>query len=117
MQTITRSQVIKLRKDVELLLAKNGLQGYEFTVGNAKYTSSEATFQLKVKIQGQQTVTESLLFTMAKQHKINANKTLATGEKLVEFHSRKPKFPYISEMPNGKRYKMSIWQAQHKFAI
>jgi len=116
MSTLTKAQVTGIRKQLEAVFAANGLLGYAVSLGNARFDSAQATFQLKVTKKGQQTQEQSALVLHARLDGIDLNKTKPDGEKLVEYHPRKRKYPYISQKPNGSRYKMSAQQAKMYFS-
>ncbi len=116
MSNLTKAQVQAVRKQLNAVLDNAGITGFEFNLGNARFDSAEATFQLKVTKKGVQTKTQSALVMHAKMDGVDPTKVLADGERLVEYHVRKPKYPYISQKPNGRQYKMTATQAKMRFS-
>ena len=116
MSNLTKAQVQAVRKQLAAVLDNAGITGFDVELGNARFDSAQATFQLKVTKKGQATREQSALAIHAKLDGIDITKTKPDGEKLVEYHPRKRKYPYISVKPNGARYKMSVDQARLYFA-
>ena len=116
MSNLTKAQVTAVRKQLEAVLNNAGITGYDLALGNARFDSAQATFQLKVTKKGQATREQSALAMHATMDGIDPTKVLADGEHLIEYHSRKRKYPYISIKPNGSKFKMSTEQAQARFA-
>jgi len=115
MSTLTKAQVRTVRKQLEAVFATHGITGFDLSLGNARFDSAQATFQLKVTKHGQATQEQSALSMHAVMDGIDINKTKPDGEKLIEYHPRKRKYPYISQKPNGNKYKMSTQQAKMFF--
>lgn len=115
MPTLNRTQVKVLRTQLAAVLANAGIDGFDLEIGSARFDDATVTFQLKAKLDGAVTQEQSALALHAQMDGIDINKTTPAGEKLVEYHPRKRKYPYISVKPNGSRFKMSTNQAQMMF--
>jgi len=115
--SLTKAAVIALRKDIEAALAKAGVQGVDFQLGNCRYSSNEATFKLTARVAGTATRGESCLSLYARMDGVDHNGVGPKGEKLVEYHTRKPKYPYIYVTRLGKKFKCTSNQAKNMFGI
>ena len=118
MNSFNRANVRQMQKQIAAVLNEHGFDNVEFKDnGGARFGSTECTFKVQAKITGTQTRDESALETMAKLHGIDdITKVGPKGETLIEFHSRKPKYPFIYTTRRGARYKCSPAQAVRMFA-
>ena len=112
---LTRQKMVTLRSDINALLEDAGLAGVEMSLGNGSYTESEAHFKLNIKVAGVKSSTERDLVTFGQLDNINVFATGPKGQKLVEYHSKKRKYPYIYETVRGARYKASAQSARNLF--
>jgi hypothetical protein len=104
-----------LRSEMDALLEKYGKKtGLEFEVGNMRFSDAEVDIKVKAKVKGAKTQSDSNLELMAKMVGIT-KLTNKKGDRLVEFKTRSPKYPFVFER-DGKRYKCSERQAQVLFA-
>lgn len=104
-----------LRSEMDALLEKYGKKtGLEFEVGNMRFSDAEVDIKVKAKVSGAKTRTDSNLEMFAKMAGIT-NLTNKDGDRLVEFKTRSPKYPFVFER-GGKRYKCSEAQARMLFA-
>lgn len=115
MQTFTRSTVRQLEKEMLEVLNRHGFTNVSFAGKGARFDSAECTFKINARVEGATTRAESELEMMAKLEGIDVNKRGPKGEKLIEYHSRKPKYPWIYETVRGARYKCTTAQARAKF--
>ena len=106
MSEMTKSEVRNLREQLNKVLQQNGLDGYEFQVGNATFSASEATFKLKVLKEGGVSHERKLLEREATYLKLDLEK-VSNGWKLHEYHPRKRKFPFIVKHVDSDR--MQKW--------
>lgn len=113
--TFTKAKVQKLRADLDAVLANAGMNDVEFYLGDCRFYQTEATFKLVAKVKGAVSREEDALAMYAKMDKVDANGVGPKGEKLVEYHTRKPKYPYIYVTKGGKRFKCTARQAQNLF--
>ena len=102
-----------LRTEMQAVLDKFGAN-LEFEVGNMRFSDAEVDIKVKAKVKGAKTQTDSHLELMAKMLGIT-KLTNQRGDRLVEFKSRSPKYPFVFERA-GKRYKCSEEQAKMLFA-
>jgi len=100
-----------LREVMNAALAEAGFEGLSFEVGNAKYEQAEANFQVKVKIEGLETVSDKMLEAEVRRLGLVMEKE---GRKLIDYKPRNHKYPFIME-DGGKRYKLSGIQARAYF--
>lgn len=111
---MTKARVIQLRNRVNAALAELAeLEGVEIHAGNASFNDAECTFKLNIKIPGATTREESMLEMYMSMDGLQRRGK--NGGELIEYHTRKPKFPYIYVL-NGKRYKTSRAHAKMLFA-
>lgn len=112
MKNFNKSNLKALREQIQKALDEAGFENLEFNVGNCRFDPAEATFQLKTKIKGVKTTGQTIL-----QDKIRRlNLVQQKGDmKLVDYKPRNYKLPFIMEQ-NGKRYKLTEYQAKAYFA-
>lgn len=115
MQTFTRSTVRELEKEMLEVLNRHGFTNVSFAGKGARFDSAECTFKIAAQVAGVQTRAQSQLERMAILDGIDVDKKGPKGEKLIEYHSRKPKYPYIYETVRGARYKCTPEQAKRMF--
>ena len=115
MSNLTKAQVEALRAQLNAVLENAGINGFELSLGNARYGSSEATFQLKAQVKGAQSKEQTALDMYAVMDGVDPDKVSSRGEKLVEYHVRKPKYPYIMVNKAGTKYKISKAEAKRRF--
>ena len=116
MSDLTKSDVENLRVQLQQVLDNAGISNFDFDIGSIRYSSTDATIQLKAKVKGQKSREEIALIQYAKSDGIDPTKVSARGERLVEYHTRKRKYPYIMVNKNGARYKLSTAEAKRRFA-
>jgi len=121
--SLTKAQVQQVRKHIDSVLKANGMLGFNVELGNARYNSTEITFKLVATAKGATSTKDAKknkqvndLPRFAKIHGIDPTKTGAKGEKLIEYHTSKPKYPFIYETVRGARYKATPAQAKRIFA-
>lgn len=103
-----------LRSEMQAVLDKYGKKaGIEMEVGNMRFSEAEVDIKVKAKIVGAKTRTDTQLETMASM--LGLKMINKSGDRLVEFKSRSPKYPFVFER-SGKRYKCSETQAKMLFA-
>ncbi len=115
MQNFTRSNVRSMNDEIVEVLNRYGFKNVEFTNDGARFSDTECTFKIVGKIAGTKTRTESHLEIYAKRFGIDPDKTGPKGEVLIEYHRRKPKYPFIYKTISGKRYKCSPEVAARMF--
>ncbi len=103
-----------LRLAMNRALVEAGIEGVEFAVGNMSFNDTECNIKVKATTAGNSEARDDIVSLKAKLHGIAAL-TNDTGWKLVDFHSKKSKYPFIATDAAGKRYKLSPAQAQAKF--
>ena len=119
MTAFTKPVLRELRNQLNAVLNSNGIDGYTFEIGNCSYDGGEATFKLKVLIEGAETSEEKHLKQMAKLSGFDTTK-IATlqGMKvsLVGFNSKARKRPWIiQELTTAKRYVLDNYEAEGLF--
>ena len=102
MSQFTRSQLNELRKGMQSALDSitNGthLSNITFEVGNCSYRGGEATFKVKVLMEGAKTREQEDLEFYAKLHKLDLNKTaklMGEDMQLSGYKSRARKKPWV----------------------
>jgi len=115
MQNFTRSNVASMQDEMIEVLNKYGFKNVQFKTDSARFSSSECTFKLTGKIAGTKTRAESELARHAAIDGVDPDKTGPKGEKLIEYHSRKRKYPYIYASISGKWYKCGPDRARNMF--
>ena len=110
---LTRSQVKTIREKLQAALDDAGVEGVEFSVGSCRYRDTDGTFKVDFKLAGERTRDEELL--EVEMRRLGLNRTNAEGMTLVEYHTRKHKYPFIYTRADGKRFKCSAFQAKAYF--
>ena len=116
MHEFTRSNLREMQQEMTDVLNNYGFKNVNFAVEGASFRASEATIKIKANIAGVKTMKETALELYAKRDGIDPDKRGPKGERLIEYHTRKPKYPYIYVTVRGTRYKCSRIQARMKFA-
>ena len=114
-ETFDRSSCRVLRDKLQAVLAEAGIEGVEFEVGNMRFTANEVSIKLTAKTAGAEGERLDVVAQMAKLHGIAS--TERDGWRLVDYHPKKRKYPFIAENPRGTRYKMDVQQAQNRFGV
>lgn len=112
--SINRAVLKNIRNDVDAALASVAAKyGVSISAGNARFTDTSATMKLDIATIGTNGVVKTPGRTALESrfpNYVDKVITLNTGEKakVVEYHSRKPKYPFIVETVDGraKRYKV-----------
>jgi len=88
--------------------------GLKYDIGNCKYSAAEATFQLKIVIDGELTLDQEAIAMFSNFKYGDLVFVSGIGEsKVVAYKTRSSKYPFIVEsISNGKRYKV----AEHSLA-
>ena len=117
MQNFTRSNVRQMEDEMLEVLNKYGFKNVEFSGAGARFSSAECTFKITGSVKGVKTIKQSDLERRAIADGVDVNKKGPKGQTLVEYHSRKPKYPYIYTSVSGARYKCSPQQARNLFPL
>lgn len=104
-----------LRTAMQSALEATGIDGVTFEVGNMRFTEAEATIKIVAKTEGAADANLGQVARMAKLHGIATIE--ANGWKLIEYHAKKRKYPFIALSPQFKRFKLSPDQAQNRFGV
>ena len=103
----TPSNVRQIEEEIVEVLNKYGFKNIEFSGNTRSFGSHETTFKIVGNIAGTQSTSSIELEHHCKIDGIDPKQKGAKGETLVEYHSRKRKYPYIYASVSGKRYKTS----------
>ena len=108
MTTFTNPILRELRNQLNAVLNSNGIDGYTFELGNCRYDGGEATFKLKVLIDGAETSEEKNLRQMALLMGLDTSK-IATLQSmrvsLVSYNARARKRPWVvQDLKTGQKY-------------
>ena len=104
-----------IRIKLEQVLAGIDFNGVKFEIaGNASYSDSKVNIRVSATNAASIRENGHRLGFYADQNKI-ASLTSDDGWTLVDYHPRKPKYPFIATNPQGGRYKLSVRQAQRRF--
>ena len=107
MQTFDRKTVRQMEDEMVAVLNKYG------------YEPAECTFKIRgtvTGVEGVQTRKQTDLERYAALDGIaDITKRGPKGEELIEYHTRKPKYPYIYKTVRGARYKCTPDQAKRMF--
>ena len=99
MSQFTRKQLNELRKGMQSALDSitNGthLSNITFEVGNCSYRGGEATFKVKVLMEGAKTREQEDLEFYAELHKLDLTLTMGEDMQLVGYKARARKKPWI----------------------
>ena len=114
-QSFDKATLKALRSEMQAVLEKYGSKAnVSFEVGNMRFSDSEVDIKVKAKVKGAKTQTDALLEMVAKKEGLKM--TNSKGDRLVAFKSRSPKYPFVYESRDGKRYKTTTAQAKMLFA-
>jgi len=102
-----------VRARLEEVLAEAGIEGVEFEVGNMSFLPNQLTIKVVGKTEGAADDQHDLLVSMTRLDNIGSLEK--NGWKIIEYHSKKPKYPYIVTDGRGKRFKMTPGQARMQF--
>lgn len=100
----------KLRVQLKELFDKYDVDsGLKYDLGNCKYSDAEATFQLKILIDGELTLDEQAVEMFSNFKYGDFVFVAGIGDsKIVAYKTRSSKYPFIVEsVDNGKRYKVA----------
>ena len=119
MTTFTKPVLRELRNQLNAVLNSNGIDGYTFELGNCRYDGGEATFKLKVLIDGAETSEEKHLRQMAKLSDLDTDKVASLQGMmvyLVGYNTKARKRPWIvAQSPKGQRYVIDDYTAKRLF--
>ena len=107
-----KANLKNLRAELQEVLDKYE-SNLKITVGNMSFSSNEVKITINAQIEGTQTYNESIIESIAKANGMILEKN---GNKLVEYHHRKYKMPFIYIGSDGKRYKTTHERAKQLFA-
>ena len=114
-QSFDKATLRALRSEMEAVLEKYGKKaGVQFTVGNMRFSDAEVDIKVNAKVQGAKTRTDAMLEMIVKNEGLKMTNT--RGDRLVAYKSRSPKYPFVYESRDGKRYKTTTAQAKMLFA-
>lgn len=105
-----------LRDVMQRALSEAGIEGVEFEVGGMAFSGTECNIRVSAKTAGNAAERSDKAENMAKLYGL-ASTEAADGTRLVEFHAKKHKYPFIVVKPNGKRFKLTLEQARQKFSV
>jgi len=119
MTTFTKPVLRELRNQLNDVLNNNGIDGYTFEIGNCSYDGGEATFKLKVLIDGAKTSEEKHLKQMAQLSDLDTEKVASLQGMmvyLVGYNTKARKRPWIvAQSPKGQRYVIDDYTAKLLF--
>ena len=119
MTTFTKPVLRELRNQLNTVLNSNGIDGYTFEIGNCSYDGGEATFKLKVLIDGAKTSEEKHLKQMAQLSDLDTEKVASLQGMmvyLVGYNTKARKRPWIvAQSPKGQRYVIDDYTAKLLF--
>lgn len=119
MTTFTKPALRELRNQLNAVLNSNGIDGYTFELGNCSYDGGEATFKLKVLINGAETSEEKHLRQMSQLSDLDTDKVATLqGMKvsLVGYRAKARKRPWlIQDLTTAKQYVLDDYQAKRLF--
>ena len=95
MAEFTRSQLNLLRKQLQAALDAANLSDIKIEVGNCSYRGGEATFKVKVLMEGAKTREQEDLEYYAELHKLDLTLTMGEDMQLVGYKARARKKPWI----------------------
>lgn len=119
MVEFSKKQLSDLRRDMQHVLDSAQFGGCKIDVGNCTYLGGEATFKVKVLLEGAETKEQKYLGDMARIYNLDTTKIANTqGKKfsLVGYKSKAPKMPWIvQDLNTGLEYKLTQDQAEKLF--
>ena len=120
MTTFNKAQLKALRTAMQKALDEAGLDGMTIEVGNCSYSGGEATYKVKVLLDGAETEEQQTLKMYADMFGLDLNKTHTVQGKTLKlsgYNSRARKTPYLAnEVGTDKTYRISTDQAHLWFA-
>ena len=111
----------KIREAMQEALENAGIHGVTINVGNCSFTEGEATYKVKVLIDGAKSKDEEALEQMASLMGLNTYK-IATLQgmrvSLVSYNSRARKRPWVvQDLTTAKKYIIDDGTAKRLFGI
>jgi len=110
----TPAQLSTLRRELNEKLAILGTDlGLNLSVGNISYSDTECTIKLNAKIKGalpriaSQIPTEARFIGLDNVKYLSVFQTTRGKATLVDYKTRSPKYPWILELQNGNRIKVT----------
>ena len=108
--TFDRTNLKTLRSDIEAAVAAVGsAHGISLTLGSARFSSNNVTMKLEGSIISNGTVKTKGAIALERVYPEYVGKVvkMSNGKKgkVIEYHSRKSKFPFIVEV-GSKRFKL-----------
>lgn len=121
MTTFNKTQLKALRTAMQKALDEAGLDGMTIEVGNCSYSGGEATYKVKVLLDGAETQEQQDLQMYAKMFGLDLDKIYTTVDgkslKLSGYNSRARKTPYlVNQLGTDNIYRISPNQAHLWFA-
>lgn len=120
MATFTKPQLKALREAMQKALDEANIEGISITVGKCLYSDGEATYKVKVLLDGAETEEQQTLKMYADMFGLDLNKTHTVQGKTIKlsgYNSRARKTPYLAnEVGTDKTYRISTDQAHLWFA-
>jgi|6_EtaG_2_1085325.scaffolds.fasta_scaffold35286_3 hypothetical protein len=120
---LTRKNLKTLRMEIDAALnevaTRNGL---EIKLGNGRFSPMNASFKVDVSVVSEEGTVKTkgrMDLEVFYPELVDKNVMLSgrkTG-KVVEYHSRKSKFPFIVACENGKRYKLAEFAVRNGLSI
>ena len=125
MTNFTKPQLKELRAEMQSLLLTHPFEEAidlpidKISVGSCTYNGGEATFKVKVLLDGAETKEQKDLTQMAKLMGLDTSKikdTQGMTLSLVGYKSKAPKMPWIvQDLKTNKEYKLTDTQAEQWF--
>ena len=125
MTNFTKPQLKNLRAEMQSLLLAHPFEEAidlpidKISVGSCTYNGGEATFKVKVLLDGAETKEQKDLTQMAKLMGLDTSKIKDYGPHkmtLIGYKSKAPKMPWIvQDVKTGKEYKLTDTQAEKWF--
>ena len=120
MTTFNKAQLKALREAMQKALNEANIEGMTIEVGNCSYSGGEATYKVKVLIDGAETEEQQTLKMYADMFKLDLDKVHTVQGKTLKlsgYNSRARKTPYLAtEVGTDKTYRISPDQAHLWFA-
>jgi hypothetical protein len=104
-----------LRPALQKLLDESDLANrYEVTVGSASYDDVQATFKITLKDAGAKTHGQD--FAEREAERLGLKLVSDNGARIVDYNFKAPKYPWIVEKADGRRYKYPDSLIKREFA-
>jgi len=97
------------------VLSEGDLAGVTFEVGNMSFSNNSVKIGLVGRTEGAKADMSDLVARMARMHGLAC--TEKGGYKIVDYHPKKIKYPFIIDTDDGRHLKMSPRQAAAKFGL